>query len=144
MAHKIVSEDKEHGWILIDKQEPVLAVIMIGGKYFFLEREHRETVKYLTEDKWKEKYPMESTEILPTLVGIIFKSNTSGAVYYWERGAEKAEVIIESVGRKKGLQVNCNNESFAVVEDKVVIHPCAPSYRSWEVIKEIHINKSRT
>lgn len=71
-----------------------------------------------------------------TLIGIIFRSNYSKAVYYWKRGKERAEVIISAPERPKGLKVPFSEKMLGIeTKSNKIIFSDMPD---WEMLKEIH------
>lgn len=71
-----------------------------------------------------------------TLIGLIFKSNSSGAVYYWECGKDTAEVIISSPGRIKGLKIPFSLSILRMREESRTFETGIPV---WEIVKEIKV-----
>lgn len=70
-----------------------------------------------------------------TLIGLIMQSETSGAVYYWKRGDDKAEIILGAKDRPKGKMAPFPQTIYIDEKNNITIKPHGIH---WTVLKEIH------
>lgn len=70
-----------------------------------------------------------------TLIGLIILSETSKAVYYWDRKKQYAEVFIGNTERRVGMKVPLDDQSIGIKDGKIVLL----NGLQWIVLKEIHI-----
>lgn len=69
-----------------------------------------------------------------TLIGLVIQSETSKAVYYWDRKKEIAEVIVGNIGRRIGMKVPLPEKCIGIKDNKIIIL----NGLGWKVVKEIH------
>lgn len=56
-----------------------------------------------------------------TLIGLVIQSETSKAIYYWNRKEQIAEVIIGNIGRRKGMKVPLRESDIGIKDDEIIV-----------------------